>query len=93
MRLNEKEKKIIKEIVFDIFGESKIYLFGSRLDLDRKGGDIDLFIVSKEKNDLVKKKIKSLSKLERKLHKPVDIIVQRDFDREIEKEALKGKII
>lgn len=93
MRLSEEEKKKIRNIVFDIFGESKIYLFGSRLDSQKKGGDIDLFIVSTKKNNLVEKKIKTLSKLERALHKPVDIVLHKNFDREIEKEALKGKVL
>jgi predicted nucleotidyltransferase len=83
------EQKIIKETLKSIFDDLNIYLFGSRIDDTKKGGDIDLFIISKDDN-LVEKKIKALAKLKRMLHKPVDIVLHKDFDREIEKEALKG---
>ncbi|WP_266105196.1 hypothetical protein [Sulfurihydrogenibium azorense] len=43
-----------------------------------------------EKSNLFEKKLKLSSKLERLLEKPVDVIVSRDKNREIEKEALKG---
>ncbi len=89
MRLSNKEISIIKKIITDIFGESTIYLFGSRLDNTKKGGDIDLFIISKDST--LEQKIKAVVKLERALYKPVDIILHRDFDRDIEKEALKGE--
>ncbi len=90
MRLTAKEIEIITNVVCDIFGECRIILFGSRLDDSRKGGDIDLFVIAEEKRDLLAKKIKAVARLERKLGKPVDILIQRNFEREIEKEALGG---
>jgi len=90
MQLNNNEIKKIKEIVALYFGEAKVYLFGSRLIMDKKGGDIDLFIVPKNSTNLFQKKIKTAAKLERILHKPVDIVVHKNFERPIEKEALKG---
>ena len=89
MRLDKKDIEIIISTIENIFGEVKVYLFGSRLDDYKKGGDIDLFIVSEERSSLLEKKIKALSKLERILHKPIDIVLHRDFDRDIEKEILK----
>ena len=44
MRLNENEIKSIKETFIKIFKDGEIYLFGSRLDDNIKGGDIDLYI-------------------------------------------------
>ena len=88
MRLKEKEILIIKETVVDIFGEAQVYLFGSRVDERKKGGDIDLFIVSE--NATFQNKIKALAKLKRLLHKPIDLVLHKDFNREIEQEALKG---
>ena len=66
-----------------------MYIFGSRLK-EKKGGDIDIFIIPKEKSNLFKKKLRLSSKLENILGKPVDVIVSRDISRDIEKQALKG---
>jgi len=93
MRLTNKELDIIKTQTSKIFGESKIYLFGSRVDESKKGGDIDLYIVSKTKEDSFKKKLLLKAKLEDLLFKPVDIVVSKDEDRPIEKEAKKGILI
>ena len=91
MRLKQKEIDIIKSNIFNIFGENEIYLFGSRLNNDKKGGDIDLFVISKEKTNSFEKKIKAIAKLKRLLNKPIDIVVHKNFDRLIEQEALNGK--
>jgi len=89
IRLKENELKLIKELANDIFGKCEVYIFGSRLK-DKKGGDVDIFIIPEEKDRLFEKKVKLSSKLERLLEKPVDVIVSRDKNRQIEKEALKG---
>lgn len=93
MRLDEKDTQIIVSTIENIFGKVKVYLFGSRLDDHKKGGDIDLFIVSHERSNLLEKKIKAISKIERILHKPVDIVLHKDFDRDIEKEILKKSLL
>ena len=92
MRLTDNEIKTIKKVIFDIFGDSEIRIFGSRL-IDKKGGDIDIFVIPKNRENLFAKKIKASAKLENLLFKPVDILVHYDFNRDIEKEALKGKPI
>jgi len=91
MRLTNKEIKIIKEVINNFLSETKIYLFGSRLDNNKKGGDIDLFIISKDID--YEKKIKIKAKLKQLLKKPVDLVYHIDFDRQIEKEALKGILL
>ena len=88
MRLSKREVDIIKETINNYCKNPKIYLFGSRLDDNKKGGDIDIFIIS-EQNDY-ETKIKIASKLEYIIDKPVDIIIHKDFNRKIEQEALKG---
>lgn len=93
MRLDKNDINIIVSTVEAIFGSVKIYLFGSRLYERGKGGDIDLFIVSEEKSNLFEKKIKAISKLERILYKPIDIVLHKNFEREIEKEILKESIL
>jgi len=93
MRLEKKEIVIIKEIVENIFGQTKIYLFGSRLNKSKKGGDIDLFIIPENRDTLYEKKIKAIARLERYLYKPIDIVVHKDFKREIEQEGLSGVLL
>lgn len=90
MRLSTYETELIKSRVQTVFGEALIYLFGSRVDDSKKGGDIDLYIISKVQDDLFRKKIKLKTLLEDLLYKPVDIIVSTDKERIIEKEAIKG---
>ncbi|WP_198014763.1 nucleotidyltransferase family protein [Hippea sp. KM1] len=72
-----------------VFGKCEVYIFGSRLK-EKKGGDIDIFVVPDEREKLFEKRIKLEAKLENLLGKPVDVVVSRDFNRPIEKEALKG---
>jgi len=93
MRLTKSEQKMILDTIENIFGEVEVFLFGSRLDMLKKGGDIDLFVVSKETKNLYAKKIKALARLERLLHKPVDIVVHKDAERTIEKEILRANIL
>ena len=90
MRLSKKEVEIIKFQTKKIFGEADIVLFGSRIDENKKGGDIDLYIIPKNKNDLFTKKLKLKTVLEDLLFKPVDVVVAKDKNRLIEKEAIKG---
>lgn len=92
MRLEAYEKEMIVDAISTVFGSAKVALFGSRMEYTKKGGDIDLFVVPLEKTNLLEKKIKVLSKLERMLHKPIDIVIHKDFERPIEKEILKKNI-
>ncbi len=46
VRLSCAEIDILKESILQVDSKAKIYLFGSRVDLDRSGGDIDILILS-----------------------------------------------
>lgn len=52
MRITALEKKIITEAILSQDAHAQIYLFGSRVDDKKKGGDIDILIES-EKIDLL----------------------------------------
>ena len=93
MRLNKSDKELIVSTIENIFGKARVYLFGSRLNNSKKGGDIDLFIISDNKSNLLEKKIKALAKLERILCKPIDIVVHKNFERVIEQEILKENVL
>lgn len=45
MRLKTEEVHAIKSAVREVFGERiSVYLFGSRVENEKKGGDIDLYL-------------------------------------------------
>ncbi len=47
MRLSQEHIMILKSKLNSLASDAKLYLFGSRVDDTKKGGDIDLLIVSK----------------------------------------------
>jgi len=46
MRLLKEERKAISEAVAKFDSEAKVYLFGSRVDDTKRGGDIDVLVIS-----------------------------------------------
>lgn len=78
MRLNEVYRTVIKESLIKYFGkDSKFYLFGSRVDDNKRGGDIDLYIEtdldSKKSSDA---KIKAYIDMIKKLgEQKIDFVV------------------
>lgn len=45
MRPTKRQQEVIRQATKEVFGrEASVRLFGSRLDNDKKGGDIDLLI-------------------------------------------------
>ncbi len=86
MRLSEYEKDVIIASAKDKFGEdTKVTLFGSRADNNRRGGDIDLLIrpgIQSTPEYLLKKKIEMQIEIERKLgEQKIDIILQQPGDK------------
>jgi hypothetical protein len=45
MRINNETIELIKELASKYFGvDSRVFIFGSRIDDSKKSGDIDLYI-------------------------------------------------
>jgi predicted nucleotidyltransferase len=91
MRLTNFEQKMIKKAFIESFEEGKIYLFGSRVDENKRGGDIDLYLIPSQKFDNERdRKIKFLVKLDLYIgEQKIDVILAKDTSRLIEQEALK----
>lgn len=93
MRLTTFEAQSIVDIFHEVFGYGKIYLFGSRVDETKKGGDIDLFIDVPCCDDEHFKKIEFLTKLEAKIgEQKIDVVFKKDDSRVIEQEINKQKV-
>ncbi len=65
LRLSEEEIKVIKETAFEVFDRDvEIILFGSRIDPNRHGGDIDLSVkTSMTPKEFIEKKFEFIYKL------------------------------
>lgn len=74
MRLTHEQIHTIVMTVHGIVGEDvEVRLFGSRLDDTRRGGDLDLLLISQRRlARLALAEIKA--KLEARLHLPVDLL-------------------
>ncbi len=83
MRLTEQQKSILKRLTAEIFGaDARLILFGSRVNDNAKGGDIDLYIETKDSQSAFDNKIKLLTALNRELgEQKIDIVVN-NFSKE-----------
>ena len=77
MRLSEFQIELIKNLSHRFFGKNaKVYLFGSRADDNKKGGDIDIYIETDIKENVFDKKIGMLVELEKKIgQRKIDLVV------------------
>ena len=92
MRLSLFEVETILRLKDKYFGkEAKIFLFGSRVDDRKKGGDIDLYIKSNIVENLFEKKQDFLIELEKCIgEQKIDVVFAKNENRLIEIEAKKG---
>jgi len=94
MRLTEREVQSIKNSFIKIFEHGSIFLFGSRLDDNQKGGDIDLYIVPAVMGELALKKINFLVSLKKSIgEQKIDVVIDRGEDRLIDKIAKKEGLL
>lgn len=78
MRLTAAEIAIIRSLVQAQLGpDSRIWLFGSRLDDRARGGDIDLYIepAARLSGNLFLLRERLRRDLERELHQSVDLVI------------------
>ena len=99
MRLSKSEIDIIKSVADEVWGEKTVvYLFGSRTDDSKKGGDIDLYIQLTEEQsprNLMLQKAAFLGKLEIRLgEQKIDLLIRtkNNANLPIIKTAIKNGI-
>lgn len=97
MRLTQEEVQHIKHNVRDVFGVgARVFLFGSRVDDAKKGGDIDLFI---DIDPLcVEDEFAQAARLSVQLKlalgdQKIDIVVARNPNRLIEQEIRRTRVL
>lgn len=95
MRLSKFEINSIKQAFLEIFEDGEIYLFGSRVDDSKRGGDIDLYLCpSKKFDDERIRRSNFLIKLDEYIgEQKIDAIMAKDKNRLIEQEALRTGVV
>ena len=79
MRLKDHEIRVIKDAVHSLDKNAKIFLFGSRVDDKKRGGDIDQIIVSEKMR--FKDKLRIYTNIFKKLEEQkIDIILYNGKD-------------
>ncbi|MCK4799051.1 MAG: nucleotidyltransferase domain-containing protein [Spirochaetes bacterium] len=79
MRLSEKEINVIKNSILEEDKNAKVYLFGSRVDDKKRGGDIDILVVSDRLSysDIIDIKRRIFDEIE---EQKIDIIITKDIE-------------
>jgi predicted nucleotidyltransferase len=84
MRLSPAQTDIIRQAVLETYGaNAEVTLFGSRVDDNRRGGDIDLLIKApmQDAAQALHQKISLLSKLEQQLgERKIDVLIETPND-------------
>ena len=91
MRLSSEHARAIADTVHAVDPGAKVYLFGSRVDDDRKGGDIDLLVLSETITFSQEIDIK-LELYNRVGEQKIDMIVARDQSRAFTRLALEQAV-
>lgn len=91
MRLEKYEIQAIIETIKELDNNTRIYLFGSRVDDRKKGGDIDLLIFSEKLTQKDASKIK-YSLWDKIGEQKIDILIEKDTSHPFTKIALKESI-
>ncbi len=94
VRLSNIEIEILKNNIYNIDNNAEIYIFGSRAIENKKGGDIDILIISKIINRIDKRKIR-LAFFKEFGEQKLDIILEEninnlsEFSKNIIEKAIK----
>ena len=97
MRLPTKSQSAIQEIAREIFGDVQVRLYGSRVNDDLKGGDLDLLIESANIiEDKERKLLQLVAKLQMRIgYQPIDVLLldAQTAIQPIHKEALRKGVL
>ena len=79
MRLSKDQVESLIRITHQSFGsDAKIWLFGSRVDDSKKGGDIDVYIETDKETGVIAAKLEMMCLLESAFgEQKIDVLVRR----------------
>ena len=82
MRLTREQTEVICQAAREAFGAgTDVWLFGSRVDDNRRGGDIDLLLRPQQPDQAMTRKLKLLRLLEQQLgERKIDILIETPDD-------------
>jgi predicted nucleotidyltransferase len=80
MRLKDSEITAIKESITKFDADAQVYLFGSRVDDNKRGGDIDILIISSTIGSVEKRKIRTMI-CDRIGEQKIDIVITPDITK------------
>lgn len=80
MRITSKQLQAIKQTIHNFDSQALIYLFGSRVDDNKKGGDIDLLVLSQHLDFRMQRKIK-IKLYELIGEQKIDLIIAKDSSK------------
>jgi len=94
MRLSKREIEVILQVAEDIYGtDVKVYLFGSRVDDSRRGGDIDLLVRTTSEKKGILDRVRMAARIKSLIgDQKIDIIGDYE-DNQVVQEALKNGIL
>jgi predicted nucleotidyltransferase len=94
MRLTDSERELIKKAFLENFQDGKIYLFGSRIDDTKRGGDIDLYLCPTQKFENERELRRNfLIKLNEYIgEQKIDAVMAKDTNRLIEQVAIRDGV-
>lgn len=94
MRLSPEVTRVIQEAFVQVFERGDLYLFGSRVDDAGKGGDIDLYVDTDNREHLGEKRIEFLARIKRRIgNQRIDLVVARGTKRSIDEIATSEGIL
>ena len=82
MRITEFEKSVIIRVTKTLFSDFELFLFGSRVDDTKKGGDIDIYIKLRKKlniDKLIEKETTFLTELQKEIgFQKIDLVINNN---------------
>jgi predicted nucleotidyltransferase len=94
MRLSSQQREEIVQTFLEVFEQGQLWLFGSRVDDSKRGGDIDLYVEPHSQDNLAEKRITFLARVKRRIgDQKIDLVVAHTPSRAIDVAARQTGVL